>query len=310
MKIPITSNKNLIDAAPEWYKKQVQENNFPDRLIDSGVVVDGIEKLTLPHSNIFFLNPEQEHDIDCNIVGSTRFKRHLNERDYSVESLYSPGVLGTIAKSARKLLEANPKVNQLVMTAAIQGYRTLNEQSTTVNAFNNLFAKKADTKPGKKERSAFAARIPTIVLMVDELAGDGAGAPFVRKLAEWLQQQFIQPFDTTPSPFKIVLILADASLSNEVVLDSFLNSGDRAPDKILISQSRGEAPFRVTGTHTKIGPKKRPTLHVMTNSYPASKLIIDYSIRLSPIKPGQNSDRLNHTCSMSLSHISLGSCGR
>jgi hypothetical protein len=293
--LTITSNKNLIVAAPEWYKKQVQENNFPPHSIDSAVVVDGIENLTRPDGSIFFLTPEQEHDIDCNIVGSTRFKHRLNERDYSVESLYSPGVLGTIAKSARKLLEANPKVHQLVMTAAIQGYRTLNDQSTTVNAFNNLFAKKADTKLGKKERSAFAARIPTIVVMVDELTGDGAGAPFVRKLAEWLEQQFIKPFDTNQSPFKIVLILADASLSNEVVLDSFLNSGDRAPDKILISQSRGEAPFRVTGTDTKIGLRKHPTLHVMTNSYPASKLSIDYSIRLSPIKPGQNSDGTEQT---------------
>ncbi|ACC84592.1 helicase-related protein [Nostoc punctiforme] len=293
--LTITSNRNLIDAVPEWYKKQVQQNNFPPYSIDSAVVVDGIEKLIRPLGSIFFLTPEQELDIDCNIVGSTRFKRRLNERDYSIESLYSPGVLGTIAKSARKLLEANPQVNQLVMTAAIQGYRTLNDQSTTVNAFNNLFAKKADTKAGKNERSAFAARIPTIVVMVDELAGDGAGAPFVRKVAEWLEQQFIKPFDTNRSPFKIVLILADASLSNEVVLDSFLNSGDRAPDKVLISQSRGEAAFRVTGTHTKIGPKKHPTLHVMTNSYPASKLTIDYSIRLSPIKPGQNSDGREQT---------------
>ena len=293
--LTITSNKNLIDAAPEWYKKQVQQNNFPSHSIDSAVVVDGIGNLTRPVGSIFFLTPEQELDIDCNIVGSTRFKRRLNERDYSIESLYSPGVLGTIAKSARKLLEANPQLNQLVMTAAIQGYRTLNNQSTTVNAFNNLFLKKADTQAGKNERSAFAARIPTIVVMVDELAGDGAGAPFVRKLAEWLEQQFIKPFDTNQSPFKIVLILADASLSNEVVLDSFLNSGDRAPDKVLISQSRGEAPFRVTGTYTKIGLRKHPTLHIMTNSYPASKLSIDYSIRLSPIKPGQNSDGTEQT---------------
>ncbi|MEH2092224.1 hypothetical protein [Nostoc sp.] len=64
--LTITSNKNLIVAAPEWYEKQVQENNFPSRCIDSAVVVDGMEKLTLPDSNIFFLNPKQEHDIDCN----------------------------------------------------------------------------------------------------------------------------------------------------------------------------------------------------------------------------------------------------
>ncbi|MBD2439089.1 helicase-related protein [Nostoc sp. FACHB-110] len=294
--LTITSNKNLIDAAPEWYKKQVQQNNFPPHNIDSAVVVDGIANLTRPPSNIFFLTPEQEHDITCNEVGSNKIKRRLNERDYSIESLYSPGVLGTIAKSAQVLLKANPQLKQLVMTAAIQGYRTLSDQSTTVNAFSNLFVHKdASKKLAKKERSDFAARIPTIVVMVDELAGDGAGAPFVRKLAEWLEQQFIKPFDTDQSPFKIVLILADASLSNEVVLDSFLNSGDRAPDKVLISQSLGEAPFRVTGTSTKIGPRRYPTLHVMTNSYPASKLTIDYSIRLSPIKPGQNSDGTEQT---------------
>ncbi|MHC5730032.1 MAG: helicase, partial [Nostoc sp.] len=110
-----------------------------------------------------------------------------------------------------------------------------------------------------------------------------------------MQQQFIEPFDTTPSPFKIVLIVADASLGNEVVLNSFLSSGDRAPDKILISQSQGEAPFRVTGTSTKVGPRKHPTLHIMTNSYPASKLDIDYSIRLSPVKPGLTSDGTEQT---------------
>ena len=140
------------------------------------------------------------------------------------------------------------------MTAAIQGYRTLNE-STTVDAFSKLFAKPANTTLERNERLAFAAKIPTIIVMVDELAGDGAGAPFVHKLAEWLHQQFLNPFETTPSPFRIVLIVADASLSNEVVLNSFLSSGDRAPDKVLISQSQGEAPFRVTGTNSKIAPE-------------------------------------------------------
>ncbi|MHC5937349.1 helicase-related protein [Nostoc sp.] len=292
--LTLTSNKNLIVAAPKWYEQQVQQNSFPSRHIDSAVVVDGFEKLTRPDCNTLFLTPEQEHDIDCNIVGSTRFQRRLNERDYSVESLKSPGVLRTIATSARKLLEANPQVNQLIMTAAIQGYRAL-DQSTTVDAFSKLFGKPANTTLGRNERSAFAARIPTIIIMVDELAGDGAGAPFVHKLAEWLQQQFIEPFDTTPSPFKIVLIVADASLGNEVVLNSFLSSGDRAPDKILISQSQGEAPFGVTATSTKVGPRKHPTLHIMTNSYPASKLDIDYSIRLSPVKPGLTSDGTEQT---------------
>ncbi|MDJ0796134.1 MAG: helicase-related protein [Calothrix sp. MO_167.B12] len=280
--LTITTNANLIASAPKWYAEKVQKKGEKQHPVDSAVVVDGITKLNHPDGSIIFLTPEQEHEIDCNIITSNRFKRTRNEREDTVESKSRPGVLRTLASSARKLLEANPRVNKLVVTAAIQGYRNL-QQTTTIDALGKLFAKKANTKPGQQERRKFAARIPTIIAMVDELAGDGAGALFVHKLEEWLQQQFIQPFEGTQSPFKVVLILADASLSNEIVLNSYLNSGKSAPDKVLISPTQGELPFRVTGTDIKIGRKKHPVLHIMTNSYPASQLNIEYSIRLSPI---------------------------
>ncbi|MHC5713972.1 MAG: helicase, partial [Nostoc sp.] len=157
----------------------------------------------------------------------------------------------------------------------------------TIDALGNIFAKKANTKPGQQERRDFSTKIPTVIAMVDELAGDGTGAIFVNELAKWLQQQFIEPFEGTKSPFKVILIIADASLSNEIVLNSYLNSGNSAPDKVLISPTQGEAAFRVTGTDIKIGLKKHPVLHIMTNSYPASQLNIEYSIHLAPIAPKQ-----------------------
>ncbi|MBE9199361.1 MULTISPECIES: helicase-related protein [unclassified Nodularia (in: cyanobacteria)] len=280
--LTITTNAHLIATAPEWYEEMQPKGK--KHCVDSAVVVDGITNLNYPDGSTIFLTPEQEHEIDCNGVPSGRFKRRRNEREDSVESIPRPGVFRTLASSARKLLEHNPQVNHLVMTAAIQGYRHL-DQKTTIDALGNLFAKKAHTKPGQQERRNFAARIPTIIAMVDELAGDGAGALFVHKLADWLQQQFIEPFEGSQSPFKVILIIADASLSNEIVLNSYLNSGDSAPDKVLISPTQGEAPFRVTGTDIKIGLRKHPVLHIMTNSYPASQLNIEYSIRLSPITP-------------------------
>lgn len=293
--LTITTNARLIASAPQWYEQQVNAGSQPRRCIDSGVVVDGIEQLIHPQCSTLFVTPTQEREIDCNIVASTRFKRSLNEREDSMESQYGPGVLRTLAGSARRLLDSNPQVNRLVMTAAIQGYRTLDQSTTTIDALSHLFVKKAQTKQGQMERLALSKRIPTIIVMVDELAGDGAGAPFAHKLADWLHQQFIEPFEDTQSPFKVILIVADASLSNEVVFNSYLSSGDRAPDKVLISQSQGEKPFRVTGTYTKVGLKKHPTLHIMTNSYPASELKIDYSIRLAPITPGLRSDGKKQT---------------
>lgn len=70
------------------------------------------------------------------------------------------------------------------------------------------------------ERQRFAERMPTIVVMVDELAGDGAGSPFVHAIAQWLKSEFIEPFDED-SPFKVMLVISDASLSNEIVLDRY-----------------------------------------------------------------------------------------
>jgi hypothetical protein len=130
--------------------------------------------------------------------------------------------------------------------------------------------------------------------MVDEVTGDGAGALFVHKLGEWLHQQFIEPFEGIKSPFKVVLILADASLSNEVVLNNYL-SHKKAPDKVLLSKSRGNEPFRMTGTDVKFGLGKYPTLHIMTNSYPASQLTIEYSIQLAKVNPGLTKDGKKQT---------------
>lgn len=292
--LTLTTNALLNAATPQWYEQQVQQHGWERRCIDSAVVVDGIEGLIPPQCSTFFLTPTQEREIDSNVVASNRFKHSRNEREDSLETRHGPGVLRTLAGSARRLLKANPRVNRLAITAAIQGYRTLG-QGTTVDALSHLFANKVETKQGKSERLALSQRIPTVIVMVDELAGDGAGAPFAHKLAYWLHQQFIEPFDSNQSPFKVILIISDASLSNEIVFNSYLSSGDRAPDKVLISQSQGEAPFRVTGTYTKLGPRKHPTLHIMTNSYPASELKIDYSIRLAPITPGLTSDGKKQT---------------
>lgn len=292
--LTLTTNANLITATPLWYEEQVAQKSCERRYIDSGVVVDGVEGLIHPQCSTLFLTPDQEREIDCNTVASSRYKLSRNEREDSVEPRRRPGVLRTLASATRKLLQANPQVNRLAVTAAIQGYRTL-DQRTTIDALNNLFEKKAQTKQGQNERLMLSKRVPTVIVMVDELTGDGAGAPFAHKLANWLHQQFIEPFEGTQSPFKVILIIADASLSNEIVFNNYLSSGDRAPDKVLISKSQGEAPFRVTGTYTKVGPKKHPTLHIMTNSYPASKLQIDYSIRLTPLATGLTSDGKKQT---------------
>ncbi|MEM9538995.1 MAG: helicase-related protein [Cyanobacteria bacterium P01_E01_bin.42] len=288
--LTLTSSAKLIRLAKKYYQSK---NEKSKRLVDAIAVIDGLESFKDPERNILFVTPEEEQKIDNKTFDPSRWQKSANEREYVMETKKNPGVLSTLARSARLLLDANLKCDRIVITAATQGYRKL-EEKTTIKSLEKLFKNSANTRPGIKERQEFSRRIPTIIVMVDEIAGDSAGALFVREIANFLQQQFIDPFEGTISPFRVILVLADASLSNEIVLDNFINSesnsSDRVPDKVLISPSQGESPFRVTGSYLKLGGRTYPTLHVMTNSYPATELAIDYRIRLSSISPVLDSD--------------------
>ena len=261
--LTITSNANLINAAPEWYRKQPQSDLTLKK--DGAVVINNDDSLiTLPQDSTVYVSPAEEQAIEIEITRSRRRKQNLNERTDRMASNPTQGVLRTIATAAKQLLAVNPGVNQVVLTAATQGYREL-ITGTTVDQLSRLFHHPANTGLGQQERQAFAQRIPTIVAMVDEIAGDGAGALFCHKLADWLKQEFIEPFGDCSPVFRIILILADASLANEVVLDRYLNGGESTPDKVLISPSHlSKTVSSVPGLSNLSQPE---TLNLLTKLY-------------------------------------------
>lgn len=282
--LTVTTNAQLIASAERWHKSQVEEGKDTPRNIDGAVVADGVSELVKPRRSVLVLNPEQEREIEAAHAGSRLSKTTLSENEDIVQERSLLGVLGCMSETTRELLELNPEVNRTVLTAALQGFREKAGGKNTIQALSKLFKNPADRKAGVEERRAFAKRMPVIVVMVDELAGDGAGSPFVHTVAQWLEAEFIEPFGDDQSPFTVVLVVSDASLGNEVVLDRYLNAGDRTPDKVLVSRSAGECPFRIDVTKVRLGGGKRETLHVMTNSYPASELSIRYRINLSSVR--------------------------
>ncbi len=271
--LTLTTSANLIRSAANYY------HQGPAGKRESAVEVAGVEGLNLPASVVAFLTPEQAAALQRPGT-SKRQKCSLNERDDALTVERLPGVVRTLALAARDLLGANPALQRVVVTAAIQGYRSL-AHTTTIAALSQLFRHRATSPRGQQERQEFARRLPTVIVMVDELAGDSAGAPLTRDLADWLKGQFLDPFDT--SPFRVILLLSDASLSNEVALNSYLRAGTYAPDKVLISKRSSPYPFQVTTTHTKVGERRHPLLHILAYSYPAATLQIDYSLRLIPL---------------------------
>ncbi|MDI1258272.1 hypothetical protein [Aquabacterium sp.] len=290
--LTVTTNAQLIAAAERWHLAQVALGLDTKRHIEGAVVADGVPNLNKPRGAVLVLDPADEEKIDSEHAGNKLHKDTLSEHEDLVKDRPLMGVLKCMSSTARELLELNPTVNRIVLTAALQGFRERENSKTTVDALSSLFINKASTQAGRNERRHFARRMPTIVVMVDELAGDGAGARFVHTIATWLNNEFIDCFEDEPSPFTVTLVVSDASLGNEIVLDRYLNAGDRTPDKVLVSKSSGMRPFRLAATRIKIGQAKRDTLHVMTNSYPASELHLHYRVRLTAVQLEQSTKNI------------------
>ena len=283
--LTLTTNARLIRAAPTWQARQDRQAGRPRRRVDAAVVVDGVPDLQVPASSTLFLAPELAQAIDDDYASRNLRKETWSERDDVVQSAPARGVLATLAGAARGCLAANPHLNRLVLTAAVQGFRDLSGARSTVDRLSGLFRYPADTPRGAQERTAFAHRLPTVVVMVDEIAGDGAGSPFVHALAAWLEREFLDPFagEAGRSPFRVVLVLADASLANEQVLTSYLLHQAEAPEKVLVAASAGRRPFRLAAGRLRLGGRSRRALHVMADGFPASSVTLDYHLRLTPV---------------------------
>ena len=302
--LTVTTNAQLISSAERWHLNEVKEGRAQYRHIDGAVVVDGVEGINKPKSSVLILDPEQEREIEAAHAGSRLSKTTLSENEDMVQERALLGVLAGMAMTTRDLLELNPNVERTVLTAALQGFREKGGGKTTIDALSKLFKNPASRKAGVEERRAFAKRMPVIIVMVDELAGDGAGAPFVHAVTQWLKQEFIEPFGEAASPFKVVLVVSDASLGNEVVLDRYLNAGDRAPNKVLVSRSEGMRPFRLAATKVRLGGSRHPMLHVMTNSFPARSLSIQYKVNLSAVKIEEDDKGLLETPRRAIRRVS------
>jgi hypothetical protein len=253
--------------------------------VDGAVVVDGVKHLVKPDGSVLVIGPEQEQEIEAAHAGSRIAKTTISENEDVVEERSLVGVLSGMSETTRELLALNPDIDRVVLTAALQGFREKGGGKTTMEALSKLFKSKAADPAGIRERSAFAERFPTIVVMVDELAGDGAGAPFVHGVANWLSAEFIDCFEDGPSPFTVTLVVSDASLGNDVVLKRYLEAGPRTPDKVLVSRSAGRQAFALAVSDLRIGvgrPKR--TLHVMTNSFPARELTVEYKVNLTRLR--------------------------
>jgi hypothetical protein len=125
--LTVTTNAQLISAAGRWYKEVYNEQVkgcAEARKVEAAVVVDGVNDLQKPtRGTTVVITPAQEHEIETKHAGSRYFKSVLSEHEDLVQERNLPGVLSSIATTTRQLLDLNPQVERVVLTAALQGFR-------------------------------------------------------------------------------------------------------------------------------------------------------------------------------------------
>ena len=99
----------------------------------------------------------------------------------------APGVLATLAGRARDVREANPDCTRMVLATSIQGngqlHPAIGGTADTAAHLATFLRHHADSDAGLCERQRFGIGSPTVVVTIDEIAGDPAGTPFVHTIS-------------------------------------------------------------------------------------------------------------------------------
>jgi hypothetical protein len=301
--LAMTTNYILNSGAVDWYKKYASTYPVDISKPNSAVCFKAKSELIIPQISTLFLTPEQANQITYDLA-RTGYKNHqLDYQTQKVNQIKRPGVMETLAKACKAALKTNPNWNKILLTASIQSYRVLAQKTNTVEKLlKQLFY---NQPVNTSELDSFATRIRTIIVMVDEITGDGAGAHVVHEFAAGLRKYFLRPYqlEERDSPFKLILALADASLGNEVMLRSYLEEDAvlrryeqslSSPEKILISPGRPKRAFGLSCLDINLGQqgKKTPVLHIMADSFPASRLDIEYRVEMTPVRLEKKGDTL------------------
>jgi hypothetical protein len=281
----INTNSVVIDTANRRLKEQ------PAR----SVILRGVdaERLrSLPRNDqIAFLEAEE---AEPGVVGRTVKERRKWRQAVMMasETIVAPndsrqaGVFNSLTYATRTLLDNG--FDTVIAAGTIQALRSNGRGGHTTDAFvQNIFkGGLRNRKPTLEALEALARKCPTIIFFVDEITADPAGAKLYSELLSLLGETFHRPFREAgkPMPFKLKLIIADASLTDQKTVEAYLSDSKPSSDRIYIEPVSPEVANR-TLTYRRI-PSQRLTggdrIFINANGFPATQpLKIRYHLALN-----------------------------
>ena len=308
--VSITTNDNLRsgfgfylkERSPELYELKRRRRELQKVVVCRG----GPPCNPSVPPEIYRLTPDEENALlEENLNRKIRVQ-NIDDQNDRISAENKGGVLETLFLAARELTHKEG-VTRLVITSSLQAYRQTAQKGKHVNStaahFGKIFrtsfneaARNWDEWRGKEfhealsERYEFAQKIPHILVMIDEVTGDGAGVLMANDLYRILYIELVAPFQhaSKPCPFRITFILSDASLTNERTMAAFLRKAHYADDvragTVFVDRMPKCAPFQIADHPILIGGRNNPSakpqtewkqmaeaLHVMASAFPARK---------------------------------------
>ncbi|WP_334139352.1 C-terminal helicase domain-containing protein [Thermovirga lienii] len=288
--IAISTDSRRIKSTPQTVKKLINEEKLPEgteRNYKTTVVYQAGDpkNFMIPASDILYLNIEDEKSY-LKAEGSSTIKKVTYSEDKDViKEKNTRGVMQTVVQAIKESVITNPHLNQITAAAAIQSYRHVTGKGgtkSTIDTLCHLF----DHKDPEFTDTLFE-RADTVVIMLDELTGDSAGVELAQQLIKKLYDIFFKLKERYGKNMpKFVIVLSDASLTNDNFLRSFLSehSGDnniQSPARLFVGRGR-RTPFDISISSLKIGEQAFFVYNVMANCFPAQKdgLEIQYNLYL------------------------------
>lgn len=281
----INTNSVVIDTAHRRLKEQPARS-----VILRGVPPERMK--ALPRTDqIAFLEFDE---IDLGVIGRTARERRRWRQAVTMasETIVTPnasrqaGVFNSLTYATRTLFDHG--FNTVIAAGTIQALRSNGRGGHTTDAFRqNIFRGGLRNKrPTLEALEALAKICPTIIFFVDEITADPAGAKLYSELLTLLGETFQRPFRDAgkPVPFRLKLIIADASLNDQKTVETYLRDSEPSSDRIYVEPVRPEEANR-TLTYRTI-PSQRfnggHRIFINANGFPARQpLVIRYHLALN-----------------------------
>ena len=202
-----------------------------------------------------------------------------SDRKLGYDNQQGTGVIKSLCEAGHALLADG--INKIVITCSTQSLRKLHKGENSLKHFRNLFRSVINLHDEVilEEMQNLSARIPHIIVMIDEVTGDSNGVEWFHSMKKLVSK--LKLFDDDYE-FNTKLIVADASLTDVDVVKRHLASTEAEPDKIYCYPVVGERPpleiklDRFFKSSRRNVPNDSAIVNV--NSYPAKTIELSYKV--------------------------------